>query len=126
MNMRVKKMIAGITLLASVTGVLTLGIRSEAESLNNNEWTYNERYRNQYHYSAEKNWLNDPNGLLYDDTTGIYHLFYQYNPSENGWGNMSWGHATSIDLVNWEEQEVAIPQLENQGWVDFVGSVAKF
>lgn len=121
MNMRVKKMIAGITLLASVTGVLTIGIRrSEAESLNNNEWTYNERYRNQYHYSAEKNWLNDPNGLLYDDTTGIYHLFYQYNPSENGWGNMSWGHATSTDLVNWEEQEVVIPQLENQGWVDSV------
>ena len=51
--------------------------------------------------------MNDPNGLLYAD--GSYHLFFQFNPEGNEWGNMSWGHATSPDLVSWSEQPVAIP-----------------
>ena len=66
---------------------------------------YDEKYRPQIHYTPAKNWVNDPNGLVYAD--GVYHLFYQYNPKGNDWGNMSWGHATSKDLMHWEEQPVA-------------------
>ncbi len=73
--------------------------------------TYDQDYRPQFHYSAQKNWLNDPNGLVY--YKGVYHLFYQYNPQGSQWGNMSWGHATSKDLVHWDEQPVAIPQTFN-------------
>lgn len=68
--------------------------------------TYNELYRPQIHYTPAKNWVNDPNGLVYAD--GIYHLFYQYNPKGNDWGNMSWGHATSTNLIEWKEQAVAL------------------
>jgi fructan beta-fructosidase len=63
-------------------------------------------YRPVLHYTATETWLNDPNGLVYDD--GTYHLFYQNNPFANVWGNMSWGHATSPDLLAWTEHPVAI------------------
>ena len=67
---------------------------------------YDELYRPQIHYTPAKNWINDPNGLVFLD--GTYHMFYQYNPEGNGWGNMSCGHATSTDLIHWEEQPVAL------------------
>lgn len=78
----------------------------------------NEKYRPQIHYTPAKNWINDPNGMVYQD--GTYHLYYQYNPKGNGWGNMSWGHATSKDMIHWEEQKVAMVRDE---WGDiFSGS----
>lgn len=51
--------------------------------------------------------MNDPNGLLLDG--GVWHLFFQHHPDGVVWGPMSWGHATSPDLVHWTEQPVAIP-----------------
>ncbi|MBO4658151.1 MAG: glycoside hydrolase family 32 protein [Prevotella sp.] len=72
--------------------------------------SYNETYRPQIHYTPGQNWMNDPNGMVFSD--GTYHLFYQYNPRANDWGNMSWGHATSTDLVHWTEQAVAMTRDE--------------
>ncbi|MBT2538951.1 glycoside hydrolase family 32 protein [Arthrobacter sp. ISL-69] len=63
-------------------------------------------FRPALHYAARNTWLNDPNGLIFHD--GVYHLYYQNNPLDNVWGNMSWGHATSPDLLTWTEHPVAI------------------
>jgi levanase len=80
---------------------------------------YHEQYRPQFHFTPAQNWMNDPNGLIW--YKGEYHLFFQYNPSGNTWGNMSWGHAVSTDLVHWKQLPVAIPQDANE--MIFSGSV---
>lgn len=67
---------------------------------------YDELYRPQVHFTPARNWTNDPNGMVYAD--GTYHLYYQYNPMGPDWGNLSWGHATSTDLIHWQEQPVAL------------------
>ncbi|XP_042378263.1 beta-fructofuranosidase 1-like [Zingiber officinale] len=55
--------------------------------------------RTSFHFQPEKNWMNDPNAPVYYE--GWYHLFYQYNPDSAVWGNITWGHAVSHDLVHW-------------------------
>lgn len=59
-----------------------------------------------YHLMPERNWMNDPNGLI--QVNGVYHVFYQYNPNGAFWGSMHWGHATSTDLVHWTHQPIAL------------------
>jgi fructan beta-fructosidase len=77
-----------------------------------------EFYRPQYHVSPPRNWMNDPNGLVYYD--GEYHLFYQYHPGSTIWGPMHWGHAVSDDLVNWQHLPIALYP-DEQGMI-FSGS----
>ncbi|UAA38261.1 glycoside hydrolase family 32 protein [Paraneptunicella aestuarii] len=67
---------------------------------------YSEAYRPQLRFSPAINWMNDPNGMVYYG--GVYHLFFQYNPSDKVWGNMNWGHAVSEDLIHWQEKDIAI------------------
>jgi len=65
-------------------------------------------YRPLTHFTPRRHWLNDPNGLVHHD--GLWHLFFQHNPHGDDWGDMSWGHAVSRDLVTWDERPVAIRQ----------------
>lgn len=65
-----------------------------------------EPYRPQFHFSPNAHWMNDPNGMVYYN--GTYHLFFQYYPDATVWGPMHWGHATSNDMVHWQEQPIAL------------------
>ncbi|WP_218682120.1 glycoside hydrolase family 32 protein [Microbacterium sp. BF1] len=58
------------------------------------------------HFAPRNNWMNDPNGLVFHD--GLYHLYFQYNPQGVEHANLSWGHATSADLLRWTEHDPAI------------------
>ena len=79
---------------------------------------YAEPYRPHYHFTPEKNWMNDPNGMVFYE--GEYHLFYQYNPFGDKWGHMSWAHAVSPDMVHWEHLPLALPEAD--GVMVFSGS----
>lgn len=61
--------------------------------------------RPQFHLLPTHNWMNDPNGPIYFD--GKYHMFFQYNPEAAIWGNMSWYHAISKDMLHWKNYGVA-------------------
>lgn len=77
-----------------------------------------EPYRPQFHFSPKAHWMNDPNGMVY--LNGTYHLFFQYYPEATVWGPMHWGHATSKDLIRWQEQPIALYP-DSLGWI-FSGS----
>ncbi len=63
---------------------------------------YQEPHRPQFHFTQKVGWNNDPNGMVYHD--GLWHFFFQHNPVALPWGNMTWGHAISKDLLHWEQQ----------------------
>ena len=74
----------------------------QSDSIRDVASIYRERNRPQFHFTTKRGWINDPNGCIWHD--GQYHLYYQHNPFEREWENMTWGHATSPDLLHWTEQ----------------------
>lgn len=72
-----------------------------------------EKFRPQYHYTAQHDWMSDPNGMVYHN--GEFHLCYQHDAYDHVFGAMSWGHAVSKDLLHWQELPKVIEPDEQLG-----------
>nr|KJB65543.1 hypothetical protein B456_010G099400 [Gossypium raimondii] len=82
------------------------GVQSHRQDKKHQSLPRDQPYRTGYHFQPPKNWMNDPNGPMY--YKGVYHLFYQYNPYAAVWGNITWAHSISYDLVNWINLDIAL------------------
>lgn len=78
----------------------------QADQIAGADSLYYESKRPQIHFTSRRGWINDPNGMIFYE--GEYHLYYQHNPLEWEWENMSWGHAVSTDLIHWKELPVVM------------------
>ncbi|KAJ4308569.1 Invertase [Fusarium piperis] len=118
-------------LLATVVGLAQLNDMTFAQSPTSSKsievptgtpviGDYNGPYRPQVHFSPPKHFMNDPNGM-FRDANGLWHLYYQYNPTGVVAGNQHWGHATSKDLYHWTNQPMALFPPEDDVFI-FSGS----
>lgn len=99
-----KKVVLKIDKLpATSTGLSSI---EQADAVKNADVLYHETLRPQFHFTPRRGWTNDPIGLVF--YAGEYHLFFQHNPVGINWGNMTWGHAVSPDLVHWTELPSAL------------------
>jgi len=79
-----------------------------------------DRYRPNYHFTAPQHWMNEPHAPIYYN--GKYHLFYQFNPAGPFWHQIHWGHATSKDMIHWEDSPIALSPTEGTAARDGVWS----
>lgn len=78
----------------------------------------NREFRPACHFAPKSGWVNDPNGLFYEN--GTWHLFSQYYP-ETFWGPMHWLRSSSTDLLHWQQHDIALYPDEKLGFI-FSGS----
>ena len=57
-------------------------------SLDNSSESKVFKNQNSFHYTAPVGWMNDPVGLCF--YKGLYHMFYQFNPASQKWGDAHW------------------------------------
>lgn len=73
------------------------------------------RWRPRYHAIATRGWMNDPCGPIFNSSTGLYHLGFQWNPRGCAWGNMSWGSMLSEDLLHWDVSDKPSMEISGEG-----------
>jgi fructan beta-fructosidase len=90
-----------LTVSVKPTAPESMALITQVEKVPGQEKWGSEPNRPQFHFSQKVGWNNDPNGMVY--YKGRWHLYFQLNPVALPWGNMTWGHAVSKDLVNWKQ-----------------------
>ncbi|MFC9709432.1 glycoside hydrolase family 32 protein [Paenibacillus sp. NPDC056933] len=117
-----------IIIWSAVCGVITLAF-TVIPILTNSPWPTADTgvaspgasLRASFHFTTPDKWKNDPQRPIYLD--GKYHYYYLYNgdyPTGNG---TEWRHATSVDLVHWKDEGVAIPKYTNRNGDPWSGSL---
>ncbi|MBC8571450.1 GH32 C-terminal domain-containing protein, partial [Zongyangia hominis] len=89
---------------SQVSNIITLKVKRAQDPEN----AFTDDYRPQFHFTPEFNFMNDPNGLVYDPSNQTWHMFFQHSPQLPNMGNQTWGHAQSKDLVNWTQLPTAM------------------
>ncbi|MGY3767003.1 glycoside hydrolase family 32 protein [Vagococcus vulneris] len=83
--------------------------------------TKNSKWRQVFHIQPIHGLLNDPNGFTWFN--GAYHLFYQWFPLGPVHGLKHWYHLTSVNLVDWTDQGLALtPDLDHDAQGIFSGT----
>lgn len=115
--------VGAIAVLAVLAGALTLGTHNDdtvaqpepsptsspsASFERPAEW---DPHRPAIHFTPEQNWMNDPQKPFLLD--GVWHYYYLYNADHPDGNGTAWYHATSTDLIHWEDQGVAIEKYTN-------------
>ena len=77
-----------------------------------------DRYFPRFHARPRTGWVNYPNGIGVWD--GAWHVMCQHNPYGADWGNISWAHLSSTDLVTWHESPLAL--VPHAGGIDEDGA----
>ncbi|AIF67542.1 levanase [Terribacillus saccharophilus] len=78
-------------------------------------------YRPDFHFSSPDKWKNDPQQPIYYQ--GKYHYYYLYNKDYPEGNGTEWRHATSEDLIHWEDHGVAIPKYTTENGDPWTGSI---
>lgn len=65
-----------------------------------------DRWHPRFHGCPSGGWTNEPHGLIYAD--GRYHIFFQKNAAGPYMARLHWGHLTSANLYDWQEERIAI------------------
>jgi fructan beta-fructosidase len=108
----------GKTLTVSIQPMKTeaFALITQSDTVPGEDSWGNEPKRPQFHFSQKVGWNNDSNGMVY--YKGEWHLYFQLNPLSLPWGNMTWGHAVSKDLVNWKQLPNVLHMRRTEGGTD--------
>ncbi len=100
-----RRQFVAATVAATVSALMSEKVRGQDVSRQRSRLA-EDPLRPQFHLLPAKNWMNDPNGPIYFN--GKYHMFFQYNPKAAVWGNMSWYHSVSRDMIHWRSLPIAM------------------
>ncbi len=110
------KLMQGKTLSVKIEGPDAAGIElvKTSDTIPGKVPVYQEPGRPKVHFSPIRGWLNDPSGMIYLD--GVWHLYYANTRFNNVMAgpNNAWGHATSADLLHWEEQPTFLTPIREE------------
>ncbi|PMC33986.1 levanase [Bacillus sp. UMB0899] len=121
--MKKHKNIAFLLICILIVSVLVfvMNLKKETPAQNIKEDTETSSIRAHYHFTVPDKWKNDPQRPLY--VNGKYHYYYLYNRDYPHGNGTEWRHATSEDLVHWQDEGVAIPKYTTENGDPWSGSV---